>query len=160
MLPPRPTKPPPPRPPKPPPPPLPHSAQHHGLWRVSAPRLCGRTPLVFESAREHPLQGCDEAGVHFDQLLFAPRAELGISRVDAVIVDEEIIGDGESHGRAAWVGLLVLVKAPEAGNRRNAQRQRAVSGGRGQHVGLPVRPRGCKNRQPGKSAVLLVFCRP
>ena len=97
MLPPKPN-PPPPRPPKPPPPPLPHSAQHHGLWRVSAPRLCGRTPLVFESAREHPLQGCDEAGVHFDQLLFAPRAELGISRVDAVIVDEEIIGDGESHG--------------------------------------------------------------
>jgi len=75
----------------------PARAQAH--WKFD---LTGCARSALESQLESVLQRRGEARVHRFERFPAPGAEFRIPRVDAVIVDEEIIGDGESHGRAAW----------------------------------------------------------
>src|SRR6516165_4509000 len=101
---------------------------HWAQWRCPAwPKARLKfnfTPRAFaalQSKRKRPLQPLGKARVHVDELLAGPGAELRIPRVG---VDEEIIGDVESHGRAAWVGLLVLVKAPPLISARGRARSR------------------------------------
>jgi len=107
--------------------------------------LTARALSAFEPACKRPLQLIGKARVHRFERFPAPGAELGISRVDAVIVDEEIIGDVESHGGAAWVGGPSPVKAPPLisarGRVRSRDRVAARAVGHGVAVGSAQKPR-------------------